>query len=343
MPVDFKTVFQDRRIVIASAILCCLLWGSAFPAIKVGYHLLSITRDMVPSQLTFAGWRFVIAGSLLLGFAALTGRPVLHFSPRQGAQLVALGLVQTTVQYVFFYIGLAHASGAKSSIMNATGAFFSVVLAHFLFRNDRLTPMKALGCLLGFAGVMVVTLRPGAFDMEFSLLGEGFVVIAAFILSAASIYGKRLSQSMDAIVMTGWQLGIGGVVLVAIGVFGGGQIGAQISATSLPATSLPALGLLFYMGVLSAVAFALWGILLKYNPVGLIAAFQFLIPVFGVLLSALVLGEQVLEWKNAVALVLVCIGIWLVTRSVKRAQKKEGAQKAPSPNAIYPFFARKGH
>jgi len=329
MPVDFKTVFQDRRIVIASAILCCLLWGSAFPAIKVGYHLLSITRDMVPSQLAFAGWRFVIAGSLLLGFAALTGRPVLHFSPRQGAQLVALGLVQTTVQYVFFYIGLAHASGAKSSIMNATGAFFSVVLAHFLFRNDRLTPMKALGCLLGFAGVMVVTLRPGAFDMEFSLLGEGFVVIAAFILSAASIYGKRLSQSMDAIVMTGWQLGIGGVVLVAIGLFGGGQIGAQISATSLPA-----LGLLFYMGVLSAVAFALWGILLKYNPVGLIAAFQFLIPVFGVLLSALVLGEQVLEWKNAVALVLVCIGIWLVTRSVKRAPTRIRKESPLMPKAL---------
>lgn len=320
MPVDFKSVFQDRRTVILSALLCCLLWGSAFPAIKAGYQLLSITRDEVPSQLVFAGWRFVLAGVLLLGFAALTRRRVFDFTPRQGGQLIALGLVQTTVQYVFFYIGLAHATGAKSSIMNATGAFFSVVLAHFLFKNDKLTPVKTLGCLLGFGGVMAVTLKPGAFDMEFSLLGEGFVIIAAFILSAASIYGKRLSQSMDAVVMTGWQLGIGGTVLVAIGMVSGGHLSAMSPA---------AFGLLIYMGVLSAIAFALWGILLKYNPVGLVATFQFLIPVFGVLLSALVLGEQVLEWKNAAALVLVCVGIWLVTRSVSRAQASVRLKQHP--------------
>ncbi|ESQ80666.1 DMT family transporter [Asticcacaulis sp. YBE204] len=303
---DVKSFFQDRKTVFLTAILCCFLWGSAFPAIKAGYHLLSITRDQVPSQLLFAGWRFFLAGLLLLGFARLTGRPIFNFTPRQGGQLIALGLVQTSIQYVFFYIGLAHATGVKSSIMNATGAFFSVVLAHFIYRNDRLTPLKALGCLIGFAGVMVVNFKPGALDMEFSLLGEGFVVIAAFILSAASIYGKRLSQSMDAVVMTGWQLGIGGAVLIGAGFGFGGH---------LEGMGLPALGLLLYMALLSAAAFALWGILLKYNPVGLFAAFQFLIPVFGVLLSALFLGENMLEWKNALSLVLVCAGIWLVTRA----------------------------
>ncbi len=69
--------------------------------------------------------------------------------------------------------------------------------------------------------------------------------------------------------------------------------------------------------MLSSAAFALWSILLEYNRVSLVTAFNFMIPVFGTLLSAMFLGETILEWKNAAALLLVCGGIWLVTREEK--------------------------
>lgn len=153
---------------------------------------------------------------------------------------------------------------------------------------------------------MAVNLRSGGqgLDAGFTLLGEGFIVIAAFVLSAASIYGKRLSQRIDAMVMTGYQLAIGGLALLLAGhAFGGALHGMSLA---------PAV-LLLYMAVLSAVAFALWAALLKYNRVGMVSVFNFLIPVFGALLSALFLGEQILAWRNAVALLLVCGGIWLVT------------------------------
>jgi drug/metabolite transporter (DMT)-like permease len=68
------------------------------------------------------------------------------------------------------------------------------------------------------------------------------------------------------------------------------------------------------LALLSSVAFALWATLLKYNRVGLVAVFNFLIPVFGAILSAAFLGERILEWKNLAALLLVCTGIWLVTK-----------------------------
>jgi drug/metabolite transporter (DMT)-like permease len=236
--------------------------------------------------------------------AGLTGKPLVP--PRdQAPKVVALGIVQTTGQYVFFYIGLAHATGVKSSIMNSTGAFFGVILAHFLYANDRLTPRKALGCLLGFLGVLAVNLGGKGLDFEFSLLGEGFVVIAAFVLAAAGIWGKTISQKMDAMVMTGWQLAIGGAALLGIGFAFGGR---------LEGFDIRSLALLAYMAGLSAAAFALWSLLLKHNPVGMLAVFNFLIPVFGVLLSALFLHEPVLAWKNAAALALVCGGIFLVTR-----------------------------
>ena len=300
-----SSLYQTRSGVFALATLCCILWGSAYPAIKNGYALLHIAPSDIASQMLFAGWRFALAGLILLLVGSTMKKPILALSGRQAGQVALLGLTQTAIQYVFFYIGLAHASGVKSSIMNATGVFFSVVLAHFIYANDRLNGRKALGCLIGFMGVVVVNLGGGGLGFNFSLLGEGFVVIAAFVLAAASIYGKRLSADMDPMVMTGWQLLIGGAILIGIGLIGGGQLdGLDVRSG----------GLLLYMALLSAVAFAVWSLLLKHNSVGMIAAFNFLIPVFGVTLSAIFLGESLLRWSYLAALVLVCAGIWLVTR-----------------------------
>jgi drug/metabolite transporter (DMT)-like permease len=287
------------------ACLCCLLWGSAYPAIKNGYALFAIAPDDIPTKMVFAGDRFVLAGALLLLMAALTQRPLFKLTWTQIRQVTTLGLTQTTLQYIFFYIGLAYTTGVKGSIMNATGTFFSVLLAHFIYKNDQLSWNKALGCLVGFVGVMVVNFNTALLDFHFTLLGEGFVVIAAFILSAGSIYGKKVSQSMDSIVLTGYQLTIGGIVLV---------LGGYLSGGELNGFTLKSSALLFYLALLSSVAFALWAILLKYNRVGMVAVFNFLIPVFGAILSSAFLGERILEWKNLVALLLVCSGIWLVTK-----------------------------
>ena len=307
MPTRDPGVFRNRPAVVALATLCCLLWGSAYPAIKSGYALLQIAPDDIASQVLFAGWRFVLAGVVLLLVAAAMRKPVLSLRVRQAGQVALLGLAQTALQYVFFYIGLAHATGVKSSIMNATGVFFRVVLAHFIYADDRLSARKALGCLIGFLGVVVVNLGGGGeLTFDVTLLGEGFVVIAAFVLAAASIYGKRLSATIDPMVMTGWQLLIGGVALTLGGLAFGGELrGWDITSGVL----------LVYMALLSSVAFALWSLLLKHNPVGLIAAFNFLVPVFGVALSALFLGESLLSWNNLAALLLVSGGIWLVTRA----------------------------
>lgn len=302
------SIYQTRPGVFALATLCCFLWGSSYPAIKNGYALLAIAPADIASQMLFAGWRFVLAGLILLIVARAMGRSVLALERRQIPRLALLGLTQTAIQYVFFYIGVAHATGVKSSIMNATGVFFSVLLAHVIYANDRLNARKAMGCLIGFAGVVVVNLKGGGLDFDFSVLGEGFIVIAAFVLAAASIYGKRLSHEIDPVVMTGWQLLAGGLILVAIGVAGGGKmegLGAVSGA------------ILLYLALLSAAAFALWSLLLKHNPVGMITPFNFLVPVFGVSLSAMFLGESMMRWTYLIAMVLVCLGIWMVTRSPK--------------------------
>lgn len=110
------------------AILCTLLWGSAYPAIKTGYALLSIEPHDVASQMVFAGQRFFLAGVFLFIIARILNKPSMNMTLPKFSQLAALGLSQTTLQYIFFYIGLAYTTGVKASILNATGTFFSVIL-----------------------------------------------------------------------------------------------------------------------------------------------------------------------------------------------------------------------
>lgn len=309
MPTDFSHFFSRPAVVCGLAVLCTLLWGSSFPAIKAGYALLEIQPHDTTSLMVFAGQRFLLAGLLLLALARVLGRHKGNFTKRKVSQITILGLTLTTLQYVFFYIGLAFATGVKASIINSTATFFSVLLAHFIYTNDRITGRKALGCVIGFSGVFIVNFNDSLLDFQFSLAGEGSVTLAAFILAASSIYGKKVSEDMDVMLMTAWQLAIGGVALLGIGYAFGGHSGNFDLHSGL---------LLLYLAFLSSTAFALWSVLLKYNSVGTVTIFNFLIPVFGSLLSAFFLDETILEWKNMLALILVCSGIYIVVRANKR-------------------------
>lgn len=302
---DNTKLFTSKKFVTAVATLCCLLWGSAYPAIKSGYLLFNIASNDIASKFVFAGYRFILAGFIVLVIAKASGRDIFHISSKNAAQLFLLGLIQTTLQYIFFYIGLANTTGVKGSIMNSTMTFFSVLLAHFIYKSDRLNSRKVAGCIIGFVGVMVVNFSSDLLNFSFTFLGEGFVVIAAFIFSVAAIYGKRLTKTMDVMVVTGYNLFLGGLLLAILGLV----LRGRVTNFTVASTSL-----LIYMAVLSSAAFSLWTLLLKYNKVGVVSVFNFLTPIFGAILSSIFLGENILEAKNLIALIAVCLGIWLVNK-----------------------------
>lgn len=302
------------------ASFCCILWGSAYPGVKIGYNLFHISTGNVFSELSFAGYRFIIAGLMVLIVAFFSSRHLFALTWRNVASLALLGVAQTTLQYVFFYIGLGHTTGVKASIMNGTSAFFSVILAHFLYKNDRINLKKTAGCILGFSGVLLVNFSSDLLDFSFKWTGEGFVAVAAFAFSAATIYGKRVCRQLDSVIVTGWQLLFGGIVLMLLGFSRGGYVTDFSMGSTL---------ILLYLGLLSALAFTIWTILLKYNKVGSIAIYNFLIPVSGAVLSAIFLGENILQWKNAVALILVCTGIYVVNH-----QRSKGTRIADRGHLI---------
>jgi drug/metabolite transporter (DMT)-like permease len=299
--------YTDRKNIVLLATLCCILWGSAYPAIKIGYSLFNIND--VGSKLVFAGYRFALAGILVLLLESIATKNIFNFSIKQFGQITILGSTQTALQYIFFYIGMSNTTGVRGSIINGTGTFVSIILAHFIYKNDKLNFNKITGCIIGFLGVVVVNLNGQSLEgSSFTFKGDGFVMIAAIIFAASAIYGKKITKIQKPSIVTGFQLLIGGVILTILGFILGGTLeGFTVKSTSL----------LIYMALLSSVAFTIWTQLLKYNKVGIISVFNFLIPVFGTLLSAIFLGENIFDIKILISLILVCYGIFLVYR-IKR-------------------------
>lgn len=307
-----KTDFiQKTGVVCALALVCTFLWGSASPCIKLGYALFEIPSGETWTQILFAGTRFVLAGILTILIGSFLNGKLLLPTKSSAANIVKLCMAQTVLQYVFFYIGLAHNSGVKASIINGSNTFLTILVASLVFRQEKMDLKKTAGCIIGFAGVILVSMNGQRLDLNLSIWGEGSLFLSALAYAFSSSLIKRYSKKDNPVMLSGYQFFVGGMIMILIGYTMGGRI---------TVVSGKALLMLLYLACISAVAYSLWGILLKYNPVSKVAIFGFMNPVFGVLLSAWWLGEgsRELGLKALLALILVCIGIFIVNYRGKK-------------------------
>lgn len=298
-------------VLIPLALLCCLLWGSAFPTIKLGYNFFNIGAEDTFSQIFFAGIRFALAGVLVIAAGSLLSKKLLvPKNKKQFLHIAVLSVFQTILQYIMFYMGLAHTTGVKSSILVASNVFFSLIISTVVFKMERLTFAKAAGTLLGFAGVVIINVSAVGAVAGFTIKGEGAMIASAVAYSVSSVLVKKFSDTDNPVMLSGWQFFLGGIVMM---LFGKG-FGGSISVNSENAAK--AVIILVYLAFISAAAYTIWGILLKHNPVSRVSVIGFMNPVFGVLLSALFLGEtaEAFNLKNLISLVLVCAGVFIVNR-----------------------------
>lgn len=204
---DRNKFYTNRRNILVLATLCCFLWGSAYPAIKIGYNLFDIGVGDVDSKLIFAVYRFMIAGGIVILLDAITQKNIFNFNKKQFGEIAILGLTQTALQYIFFYIALSYTTGSKGAIIYGTSTFISIILTHFIYKNNRLNFNKIFDCIIGFIGIVIVNLNQQLFnEASLSFRGEGFMLIAAIIFAASAIYGKKITQKSEVSIVTGYQL-----------------------------------------------------------------------------------------------------------------------------------------
>ncbi len=301
-----NNLLTNKFIVCIIAIICCGLWGSAFPFIKIGYKLFGIVESDTASQILFAGLRFTLAGIMTILIGSILNRKFLFPLKSSWKYVCTLSFFQTFVQYLFFYIGLSITTGVKASLIEGTCAFFSILIASLIYKQEKLTWLKIIACIIGFGGVIISNINGVSF--ETSLSGDLMIFVSTLSYAFSSVLIKMYSQKENPVTLSGYQFFIGGLVLTLVGLF----MGANLTNFTLESVSV-----LLYLGLLSAIAYSLWGIILKHNKVSNVTVYSFMIPVFGVILSALLVESErmgAFKPENIIALVLVSVGIVILNK-----------------------------
>ena len=303
------SVFQKKIVICIIALICTALWGSAFPCIKIGYELFAIDSADTASVILFAGIRFFGAGVLVIIFGSIGKRKFLAPKVSSWGRIFVLSMLQTVIQYLFFYIGLAHTTAVKGSIIQGAGTLFAILFSCLIFRSEAFTGYKLSGCIVGFIGIIMINLTGSGLTMEFALNGEGFLILSSVSYALSSICLARFGAKDSPVMLSGWQFLLGGAIMTAAGLLMGGHLNNFSKEGAL---------LLLYMMFISAAAYSLWGILLKYNSVSSVTVYGFLTQLFGTAFSALILKEtDSINIFTLISLVLVCTGIYLVNRRDK--------------------------
>ena len=304
MSANDKSIFVRPLWVSIFALTAAVAWGWAYPLIKLGFAEFHITPDLTGSKILFAGIRFCISGLIILGVARAGNK---SFAIRRSADwwyILLFTLLNTTIHYTCFYIGLSYAPGARSAILNSLSVFSVVILACLFFKSDRMTIRKLMGCMIGFAGILALNIGGERSGSGFTLMGDGMIVLNALSGAAASLLARGLGRRVNVFVGTGYSLALGGLMLMAAGLLLGGNI---------PYVSALGIIYLLLLIAISTVGFTLYNKLLTCNPVGKVAIYNSLIPVVGAVTSCLCLGET-FYWKYVLAGSLATAGICIINR-----------------------------
>ena len=306
------SIFQRHVWVALLAFTAAFSWGWAFPLVKLGFAEYGITQDMTASKMLFAGLRFGLAGIIILLIAATTGR---SFSYKNTAPkgsfsnalfLLLFALMNTTLHYACFYIGLSYSQGARAAILNSMSVFTLVILACIFFKSDKMTYRKMLGCVVGFAGIL--TLNMGNQESgAFTLLGDGLIILNALCGAFAGLLTRGVNKRIDVFVGTGYSLAVGGALLI---------IPSLLMGATLPQITLWGVCILALLVGISTIGFALYNKLLTCNPIGKVAIWNSLIPVVGALTSCICLHETFYA-KYIWAAGLATIGIYIINKGKK--------------------------
>lgn len=192
----------NKLYVSFFSIICTALWGSAFSAIKLSYEEFHIENNNIKYILLFAGIRFFFASILIILMEILWKKKWIYPTKSEIFPIVIIGIINIFLQYFFFYIGLLNTTGIKASLLNSSVTFFTLFFSHFLFREDRLTVKKIIGCFFGIIGVMVININlsnrknnnisnmSDIDNLSFNILGDGMILLSSLCSSLGTILIK---------------------------------------------------------------------------------------------------------------------------------------------------------
>ncbi|MAT96340.1 MAG: EamA family transporter [Anaerolineaceae bacterium] len=287
-------------------ILLAALWGPSFLFIKVA------VAEIPP--LTLVLGRVGLAAVLLTVFLLVQGKSL----PRSRTiwrHLAMMGLVHNAIPFVLFGWGEQYIDSALASILNGTVPLFTIVLAHYFVADDRLTPAKVIGVLIGFGGLLLLITPSFGDGLQGTTWGLVAVTLACLLYGVAIVYSRNNLRGLPPLVAPAGQMIMATIYLLPLSLL-------VDRPFSLALPSLPAIGSMLALGVLgTAVAFVVYYRLLETAPASYVSMTTYVIPVFGVILGVLVLNEQ-LTWHAYAGFALILLGVMIVNGLLKVGGKR---------------------
>ena len=284
--------------------LLSLIWGSSFLFIRIG------VEEVSPFQVVFM--RTGIAAIGLNAVLLLRGKHI-PFDLRGLIPLIVIGIGNTIIPFALISWGETHVESGLASLLNATAALFTLVIAHFTFHDERITMPKIVGLVVGFIGVMVLASRSwvGGAVITSELAGQLAIVLAALFYAAFGVYSRKTMNDRyePMVVAAGSMLtaAIGaGILLLLAPAFGGEGF---VALNTLRDDTLWALLLLGFFNTFLAYILFYW--IIQQLGAGRASMVTYVIPAVGIVLGALV-RDEVVDWRLLVGAGLILSGIAIV-------------------------------
>ncbi len=287
---------------LAYLLVLAALWGPSFLFIRVVVH-------EVPPVTMVAGRMLAATAMLYLLMRLRGGR--LPRDRKTWLHLLFFALIGAVFPFVLVGWGEQFVDSAVASILNGTVPIFTLVLAHFWTDDDRMTPKSVVGVLLGMGGVVVLIAPSMGDEVTSSVLGLFACVLSAAFYGCSGVYARKHLRGLTPLAAPTMQFGITAVILVPVSL-------VMDTPWDLPAISLEAWGAWAGLTVLGTVAaFAVYFRMLEIATASYISMVTYLVPVLGVLLGVLVLGES-LRWNAYAGCALILFGVLAVNGLPKR-------------------------
>ncbi len=290
-------LINNKIFAALAALLCCGLWGISTPIVKMGYKYLDPSH--VPSLLLWVGLQFLISGLITILGVSIAKRKLVLPAKQSVKGVAIISLLQTVMQYSLLYTGLLYTTSVKGAILKSTDVFFVALIGCLIFRFEKLTFKKLISCIIGFVGIIVMNLDGLSLNLT---VGDGMVTLGILGYSFAVVLTKIFAKNEDPIVLCGYQMTLGGSIMLFIGIILNGKL-----------DFVGMLPIFVCLTVIYALSYNLWTVLLKYHSPSSVTIYSFMTPVFGVLFSALLLNEDggVPIINLIIALILISAGIIL--------------------------------
>lgn len=274
--------------------LLSLLWGGSFLFIELSL------RAFEPLTIVFV--RLAIAALLLHAVVYASGQK-LPRSPRIWLAFAGMGILNNVIPFSLIIWGQQHITGSLASILNATTPIFTVLLAHWLTLDERLTVSKLSGVGLGFGGVVILIGPEILGGLSFQNLGQFAILGAALSYGFAGIYGRRFKQMPSKVVAAGI-VTTSSTLVLPLALWLESPLSAQV--TPIPGFALLGLGLLS-----TGIAYLIFYHLLATAGATYTSLVTFLIPLSAVLLGLWILGER-LAWNAIAGMILILAGLLVI-------------------------------